>query len=123
MGQKMLQCDGARQISGCAPDHKAGQQFAQRRFQIELPALNEEHGRGRGRDNLRQARDVKRGLGGNGWRVFFIGESPQGPLEHDVITCQNAKSAAREGSRRNGVLQNPEGSGKTVGLSEGFLSR
>jgi hypothetical protein len=122
MGQKMLQCDGACRISGCAPDHKAGQQFAQRRFEVELPALDEEHGCCCGRYNLCQTRHVIHGLGGNGGRGLFIGEPPQSPLEHDVIASQDAKGAAWEGARRDGVLQDAEGGGKTAGVSEGFLS-
>ncbi len=123
MGQKMLQADGTRQISGCTPGHKAGQQFAQRRFQFELSALDKQHCRSRGRYNLGQARDVVNGSSGHGRRVFFISESSQGPLEHELIASQNSKCASREGPRRNGVFQDPKGSGKPIGLSEGFLSR
>ena len=111
-----------RRIPRCTPGHKTGQQFTQRRFQSELPALDEEHGRSCSRYNFSQAGHVKHGLGGNCGRVLFIGEPPQSSLEHDVITCQNTERAAREGSRCDGVFQNPESSGKPIGFSGGVLS-
>ncbi len=122
MGQKVPQLDGARQISGCAPDHKAWQQFAQQRLQFELPALDQKHGRSCSCYNLSQAGHVIYSVGGHGRRAFFISESPQSPLEHNVITRQDAEGATRKGPRRNGVFQDPEGSGKPAGFFEGLLS-
>ena len=62
MGQQVAQCDVARQIPGSPAHDKAGQQFAKRRVQFELAALDKQHGRRCGGNHLGEAGHVVDGL-------------------------------------------------------------
>ncbi len=60
--QQMTKGDIASMLCCCAADDEAGQQFAQRRIEIEDAALVEQHGSGRRGNNLGDAGDVEDGV-------------------------------------------------------------
>ena len=96
--QQVAQLHMAGLVTGSAARHKAGQQLAQRRIQIEQAALVEQHGRSRGGHDLGEAGHVVDGLRGDGGRAFLIGKAAQCTLEHDFSACQHTEGAAGKGA-------------------------
>jgi len=114
--EQVTEGDATRLRAGRATDDEGGKQFAKRQIEIEQSALVEEHGGGRGGDDLGEAGDVKDSIGSDGGRVVVVGEAPKRIVENDIPGREYREGTSGKGASGDGVAEHLMGGGELAGL-------